>query len=229
MAVHLDELIELYALGALDQAERARVDAHAATCSACTRALGAAEATVAALDDAFGAPADPPHRLTERIAISARTHALMEAPRATPPTARLTPSSFGVAAVLALTVGLGGAAAIEHANATRTAANESAILATIATSHFNHVTFSPIDPRAPVSKVLYARDGAWFYVIIDSATCDCRLIARSVTAERDLGAPIAGATTATLFIRTFSRPTALELRDPAGRPISRAILRYSVR
>jgi hypothetical protein len=83
------------------------------------------------------------------------------------------------------------------------------------------------EPSAPVSKVLCARDGAWFYVVIDSPTCDCRVVARSAAGERDLGNPEVRGSTATLFVRDFPRPTSLELVDAPGRIISGATLIYS--
>ena len=49
---HLGEAAELYALGALDAAERERVDTHVATCDLCLRRLGEAERAVAGLVDA---------------------------------------------------------------------------------------------------------------------------------------------------------------------------------
>jgi hypothetical protein len=77
--------------------------------------------------------------------------------------------------------------------------------------------------------VLYARDGAWFYVIIDSAACACRVLARSAGVERDLGIPAARGSTATLFVRDFPHPTVLELVDASGRVISAATLAYPIR
>jgi hypothetical protein len=50
--MHLDDEAELYALGMLDDAERARVDDHVRTCDVCVQRIGAAEAAVAALIDA---------------------------------------------------------------------------------------------------------------------------------------------------------------------------------
>ena len=100
------------------------------------------------------------------------------------------------------------------------------ILATIASSHFNHASLTPRDPAAPVSKVLYARDGAWFYVIIDSAACDCRVVARSAAAQRDLGSPEVHGDTAALFVRDFPRPTSLELVRASGGVLSNASLVY---
>ena len=43
MTDHVGELAELCALGALEPRQRADVDAHAAGCERCTRALGEAE------------------------------------------------------------------------------------------------------------------------------------------------------------------------------------------
>jgi hypothetical protein len=111
----------------------------------------------------------------------------------------------------------------------RQATRDGAILATIASSHFNHVAFAPREASAPVSKVLYARDGAWFYVVVDRAACDCRVVARSATDVRDLGKPETHGGAATLFVRDFRRPAALELVAASGRVISEAALAYPER
>jgi hypothetical protein len=111
----------------------------------------------------------------------------------------------------------------------RQAAHDSAILATIASSHFLHVSLNARAAAGPVSKVLYARDGAWFYLVVDSARCDCRALARSATAERDLGKPEVRGSTATLFVNDFPRPTSLELVDASGQVISAGTLVYPAR
>jgi hypothetical protein len=130
---------------------------------------------------------------------------------------------------LLLAVGIGGGVFVERSAQSAQTARESAVLATIASSHFNHVSFTSRGASSPVSKVLYARDGAWFYVVIDSAACACRVVARSVAAERDLGQPTVRGSTATLFERDFPHPTALELVDASGRVVSAATLSYPVR
>jgi hypothetical protein len=66
---HLDQEAELYALGMLDDDERARVDEHAATCAECAARLGRAEAAMAALVDA--ANAAPRRRSAPWAAIAA--------------------------------------------------------------------------------------------------------------------------------------------------------------
>jgi anti-sigma-K factor RskA len=223
---HLGELAELHALGALEPRERAQVEAHVASCATCTRALGAAEAMVAALDDAFVPQLEPPDRLGSRIAASAQVVVPLAPRRAPRRAAWPAPSFYATAAALLLAVGVGGGALVEHSADVRQAAHDSAVLATIATSHFNHATLTAHESSAPVSKVLYARDGAWFYVVVDSATCNCRVVAHSAAGERDLGKPEVRGSTATLFARDFPRPTSLELVDGSGRVVSSATLPY---
>jgi len=211
---HLGEFAELYALGVLEPQERAQVEAHVADCADCARALGAAEATVAALDDAFVPQCEPPERLDARIAAAAQAVVPLAARRSVRRAALPAPSFYATAAALLLAD-------------TRQAAHDSAVLATIATAHFNHITLTARESSAPVSKVLYARDGAWFYLVVDSATCDCRAVVRSAAGERDLGKLEVRGSTATLFVRDVPRPTSLELVDASGRVISGATLVYS--
>jgi Putative zinc-finger len=218
---HLGELAELHALGALESLERAQVEAHIATCASCAHALSIAEATVAVLDDTFVPQLEPPERLRSRIAASAQA-AVPLALRCVPQ-----PNFYATAAALLLAAGIGGGALVEHSEEVRQAAHDSAVVATIATSHFNHVTFTAHESSAPISKVLYARDGAWFYVVIDSTTCNCHVIVRSASGdERDLGTPEVRGSTATFFTRDFPRPTLLKLVDASGRIISGATLPY---
>jgi len=228
---HVGDLAELHALGALEPSERAQVEAHVATCAVCAQALGDAESTVAALDDAFTAQVEPPARLAARVAASAAATptVIPLAPRRPERAARPGSAWYAAAAALVLGVGVGGGALVEHAADVGQAARDSAVLATIATSHFNHVTLTVRDATAPVSKVLYARDGAWFYVVIDSAACDCRIVSRSAAGVRDLGRPTVRGSTATLFVRDDPRPNSIALVNAAGRVISEATLAYSAR
>jgi len=226
---HLGDLAELHALGALEPDERAFVEAHVASCARCGEALGAAEATVAALDEAFVPLVAPPERLGERIAASAGVALVRPlAPqravrRSVSPSVR----ALATAAALAFAVGIGGSALVERNADVREAGRQSAILATIANSHFNHVGFMARTAAAPVGKVLYARDGSWFYVIVDGVTCDCRVIARSAGGERDLGKLQVRGSTATLFVRDVPQPASLELVDATGKVVSAANLRYA--
>ena len=222
---HIGELAELYALGVLEPQERADVDAHAAGCERCTRALGEAERAVAALDEVFVPRVEPPERLGSRIAASGDVVVPL-APHGAWSRPRPVPGFLATAAALLFAVGVGGGLLAERSLETGGAARDSVVLATIATSHFNHVSLTPRDPAAPVTKVLYARDGAWFYVIVDSAACDCHVVGRSAAAQRDLGSPEVHGNTATLFVRDFPRPTSLELVRASGGVLSSASLVY---
>jgi len=222
---HLGEYAELYALGVLEPEERSHVEAHVAGCAMCARSLGAAETTVAALDDACIESREPSARLGARIAASARA--------ATPPLplARRrgwpAESLVALAASLLLAFGLGGAALVERSADARHAASESAILSTIATSHFLHVPLNARVAGAPVSKAIYARDGDWLYVVIDSAACDCHVVTRSGAVAHDLGPPDARGTASTLFTRSAGHPGAVALVDASGHVIAETDLVYS--
>ena len=230
---HIGELAELYALGVLEPQEFGSIDAHIAGCAGCARALGDAEATVAALGDAFVPQLEPPERLGSRIAASAQSvapfspRAATAARRARPP--GVAPGLLATAAALLLAVGVGGGALVERSADVREAARDSSVLATLATSHFNHVSLVSHTTSAPAAKVLYGRDGAWFYVVVDSATCDCRVIAASRAGRHDLGKPEVRGTTATLFVRNIPRPISLDLVDASGSVIAGAPLVYPAR
>jgi hypothetical protein len=219
---HLGELVELHALGAIEPWERVQVETHVASCASCARLLGIAEATIAALDDTFVPQLEPSERLRSRIAASVQAVVVPLGLR------RVQRQNFyATAAALLLAVGIGGGALVEHSEEVRQTAHDSTVLAAIATSHFNHVTFIAHESSAPISKVLYARDGSWFYVVIDSATCNCHVVVRSAVGdERDFGRPEVRGSTATLFTRDFPRPTLLKLVDTSGRIISGATLSY---
>ncbi len=228
---HVGEFAESYALGVLDQQERSNIDAHAVSCGSCARALGEAEATVAALDDVFVSLVEPPARLGLRISASSELAAssIQPALHDVSPRRRLNRLMTGflaAAAAILLFAGVSAGVLFQRSTTMRQAAQDSSVLATIATSHFKHASFTAHTLGAPIAKVLYARDGRWFYVIVDSASCDCRLVARSDTAQRDLGYPNVRGNTATRFVSDFSRPTSLELVRDSGSILSSVSLVY---
>ncbi|MBD5605730.1 MAG: zf-HC2 domain-containing protein [Candidatus Eremiobacteraeota bacterium] len=70
MSAHIDDDAELYALGALETSERDAVDAHLATCDACTRRVADAERTVGALGSlAWGGTVAPSPRSDARTSV----------------------------------------------------------------------------------------------------------------------------------------------------------------
>lgn len=151
MTQHIDELAELYALGVLDEEERARVDAHALACDACASRLGEAESTIAFMEQR--APVVPASLDRRMSAVFAR------------PTGGFRISSALVAA--AFIVGL--LPSFWFWNSARTtqafdAQREQAVHAMV-TSHFAHAQFTPLSPGAPKAKLIYARTGDWVYAV----------------------------------------------------------------
>jgi hypothetical protein len=132
---HIDQEAELYALGMLEDEERARIDDHLATCEACTVLVGQAEAAVAALIDST--QQRRPERRTAwwPMAIAA---------------------AFAVAAA-----GLLGQNVILHG----ALSNDGEVLATMVNSHFSHTQFqSPGGTEIP-AKAIYERHGKWYEIL----------------------------------------------------------------
>jgi hypothetical protein len=222
--LHVAEMAELYALGALDPQERAHVDAHVATCAACERALGEAEATVTMLDDLTVARATPPARLGHRIAASAQAGSPVRAGR---PRAVFT-GWYATAASIAFVLGIGGGVTADRmATAGKSNGPDDRALATLATAHFLHESFRADAPGAPAAKVIYARDGGWLYVIVDAPNCHCRIVAGSGEGQRDLGPPLQHGSTSTLFVEPAGRPSTLRLvGDGASGTLADTPLKY---
>ncbi|HEY8320639.1 MAG TPA: zf-HC2 domain-containing protein [Candidatus Baltobacteraceae bacterium] len=98
---HIDDAAALYALGALDELDRRRVDAHVATCAACAHALGEAERAVTNAIEA-----DPPYEPSP--ALRARLSASLDAARPAARAATVPRAWFAIAAafaILALPIG----------------------------------------------------------------------------------------------------------------------------
>lgn len=206
---HFDEDLELYALGGLDRAQAQAVEEHAAGCAECSRRLGEAEQTVASLDALTVPLFEPPAELGSRIANSARNVVPLR-PRRWPDFARwgTLAACFAVAAV-----GITGTHEVLQDRAT--IAGDDRAFSAIAASHFAHTTLTKIAPDAPTAKVLWGKNPQWLYVIVDSPTCTCDVVAQTAAGERDLGAPESRGATATLFVDSLPGVTSVELRNGA--------------
>ena len=134
---HIDQEAELYALGMLDDGERARVDEHLTGCEPCTVRVGEAEAAVAALIDSTQ------QRRTER---------------------RVARWPLAVAAAFALAaMGVLGQNVIMR-GALNT---DGALLATMVDSHFEHAQFQAPDGAPIAAKAIYERRGKWYEIVVD--------------------------------------------------------------
>jgi hypothetical protein len=178
---HLDDDAELYALGLTDRDRNAEIESHIAGCAACRTRVVNAESAAAAL-----AAALPP--------------APVAAPVAAPRRATWWPGLATAAAfVFAATAGVQTIAARDTASQL---ARTDGALTVIASSHFNHTTLTA-EPGVIV-KVLYARDGAWCYVVATGVPPGSHLVLRRGAVSRDAGT-LDAAAPATLFVRAPGR------------------------
>jgi hypothetical protein len=192
------ERSDAYALGTLSPEERNRLDDHLAVCASCSRAIGEAERVVCAMIEMttplVSAPASLESRI-KRIAEPRRSKAALWR---------------ALAAAVILTLGL------STMHFRQESLRSDAVLATIATSHFKHVSLTSRAIGAPPAKVLYAPDRSWIYLIVDSAPCECHLIAVYGDRVRDFGAPEQNDLTSTLFIKNAEKPTSVRLVGKSG-------------
>ena len=147
MNEHVGEDAALYALGALDEAERAAIDAHAARCEACARLLGEAEDDVAAMVDAqelHELPARPPRRSAWRAAVA-------------------------IAAVFL--IGFFPSLYLWQQNRAmhESMLADSAAMNRLASAPFRTAAFATM-PGSSSARVMYAPDGSWYVVVVRGAS-----------------------------------------------------------
>ncbi len=214
MTEHLGEDAELYPLGILDDEAVRKVERHIALCSACAERVAQAQSVAASLAAALPAPAPSP-ALGRRLRDSIR-------PR--PPAGILRASAFrfAVAAVIALAlIGLSWQTLVLRGRL----ATEDLALVTMVHSHFNHVSMAPESANPVAAKILYARDGAWIYIIADKPGGPLHAIAKMATGRVDLGVLASAGETATLLFRPHERIRSIILRR-AGTSVASATLAY---
>jgi hypothetical protein len=188
---HLDDDAELYALGLTDRERDAEIEAHLTSCATCRTRVAAAEEAAASL-----AAALPPMPAATRSALGAA----MPAARAVSAKRAWWPALASAAAVVfAATTAFEG---ISAHDASSQLARTDVALSAIAGSHFGHTTLS--SGPGVVAKALYARDGAWCYVVVSGVPRGAHLVMHRGTTTRDLGALEPGAP-ATLFVHGAGR------------------------
>jgi hypothetical protein len=201
---HVGELAELYALGALDERERAAVETHVADCPVCLRRVGQAEETLLVLE-AGARPRTPP-RLREL--------------RLTASESRI-PMLLRLGAALAAGIVLG---ILTMLPAYRRAQSTQPALVAMVQSHFSHAQFAPVGARqAPPAKAIYARDRSWLFIVAQG-NASYGVYAVGPSSVRELGQLHPSGTTSTLFVNERVPEGSIELR--AGNDVvERAALR----
>lgn len=161
MTDHIDELAELYALGSLDELERARVERHTARCAPCAADLQRAEQTVAALAQAQAQPAhEPAPSLQRRLERS-----LAQAPRHRMLTWHPFAAAIAAAIVLAF---IPTWVAVDRNSALVAMRQDERALARLASAgtQIDHAQFMSPANRPMNAKVLYGPHGDWYYVVV---------------------------------------------------------------
>ncbi len=190
---HIGELAELYALGTLDETERAGVDAHAAACDACARRLGEAESVVAQTMPEVEPAATLDRRM--RAAFKPRGPVL---------------AHWSAIAAAAFVVGLlpGLLFAALHRPASVYDGDRSGAISAMVGSHFLHAQFTPVAAGAPKAKVLYGRAGRSWRFFVAQTGRSYTVAAETPAGQSALGALRTNGDSAELFVpvstaRTF--------------------------
>lgn len=182
---HIGESAELYAVGTLDDLERQRVETHVANCADCLRRLGQAEETVLGLERETPAQPLPANARAPRFA-----------------SRRIAGWWLGaVAAAAALVLGY----LLPHPQAPSRDAAQVAMIH----SHFNHAQFVG---AGPLAKVIYARDGSWYYVVVEGSHAYA-VEGIGTKGSADLGTTSPHGGTSELFVPHAERFNEIELRD----------------
>ncbi|HTJ25155.1 MAG TPA: hypothetical protein VMA36_03230 [Candidatus Limnocylindria bacterium] len=127
------------------------------------------------------------------------------------------------AVVFAVAAAIEGMAA--HGASTQLAQHDAALLA-LAGSHFEHVSLTPVAPLRPaiVAKAIYARDGAWYYMVAENAGPNAHVVVRTQDGLHDAGA-LGPTSPATLFVRNPGRVQEFQIVS-GGNVIARAVPTY---
>ncbi|HEY2473913.1 MAG TPA: zf-HC2 domain-containing protein [Candidatus Cybelea sp.] len=185
--MHVGEAAEVYALGLLDDRERAEVEAHIAQCATCSRRVGEAEETLLALE-----------REHKPVPMPSAGKVLPLAPR------RMNPA-WWIAPAIAAAFVLGFLFP-------RHVPQSSAPTLAMIESHFSHAQFNGIGPPA---KVIYARDRSWYYIIV-SGNYRFNVYGIHGTNATLLGTTAPAGATSALFERSNIPFERIELRDRSG-------------
>lgn len=209
MSNHIDELAELYALGTLDEAERAAIDAHALECDACAQRLGEAADTIAFMEQSVAVPASLDRRMTGVFARSSRLS-----------TFRIPGALAAAAFVIGLLPSFWFWSVAQNARSFD-ADRQHAVQAMV-NSHFAHAQFAPLETNAPKAKLIYARTGNWLYVVAQTGR-PLSLRAQTQQGEVALGTLHVSGNAGELFVSQAPLARTFILTD-GQRPIERVTI-----
>jgi hypothetical protein len=187
---HIDQEAELYALGMLEDDERARVDEHLITCVPCTVLVGKAEAAVAALIDSSQERRPLRRKAWWPIAVAA-AFAIVSA------------GLFGQNVIMRDALGSDGA-----------------MLATMVNSHFDHTQFQAPGGAEIPAKAIYERHGKWFEILAVGTPAWHVVFVRPDGTRDPAAAEFARRGSASIVFVAQSAPVrSIDLEDASGRVV----------
>jgi hypothetical protein len=161
----IEDLAEFYALGTLDDDERAAIAAHLRECSSCARAIGARERDVALIASNELQQKAPPE-------LGARIERVLRG-GAKRPIRRVVHPAWTLAAGVAAAFFIGILPSIYLWNENRmlrgTMLAQSAAMDRLVTASHRTAGFRPMQPSPP-AEVIYAPDGTWYLVVVRDAS-----------------------------------------------------------
>jgi len=175
---HAGEMAELYALGSLSAEETEQLQRHVVQCAECRKRVSDAEQAVTAMIEADEVPGEAPAVLHRLFAQPLR------------PRRAFVPAAWGaLAAALVLWIVPASWFYSQSARESASVARQDVAMHALVHSHFLHVQLSALAPGAPSAKAIYARTGAWVYVLVDAPSQGLSIGTMQQSRLRVLGQP----------------------------------------
>jgi hypothetical protein len=204
---HVEDRAALFALGALDEAERAAVETHLRGCTACALTVAAAEedvALVASMEARYEAPAELEGRIAGMLRPSRTVSGRTQRTQWTIPAA--------LAAVLVLGLLPPAALWTENRRLHDAMLAQSSAMDRIAVGSHRTARFQ--STGAPLgAEVMYAPDGSWYVVVVRNARKSLQLAWMHAGERTMLGSTVSLGDVAMIYLPKSHRMDRLALMD----------------
>ena len=215
---HVEDLAELYALGALGDDERASVEAHAGACRDCARAVASAERDVALIASLERRQHVPPM-------LEARIDRVLGSGTQQPLRLRK-PSGWTMPAIAAAALCAGLFPSVylwsEHVSMHAAMLAQSAAMERLASAPHRTTSFRSAR-SGPPAEVMYGNDGSWYVVVVRHASKPLAVAWMHDGTQTMLGAVTPSGNVAMLYLPQSHRMDRLALMD-GGRVVAVADL-----